>query len=119
MTRAIKFYTKALGAKVLMRGTGQMRNYWSSIRVGDSEFWLIGMAKPEKRTLAYTTFCVKNIDATAKKLQASGVRFERPERMGPETKIEGPVAHDRYGSAAFFKDSEGNLLMLWQAPASM
>jgi hypothetical protein len=34
--------------------------------------------------------------------------------MSKETKVEGPIAYESFGASAFFKDSEGNLLMVWQ-----
>jgi predicted enzyme related to lactoylglutathione lyase len=114
MTRAIKFYTKAIGGKLQMRGPGQMRNYWATLRVADTEVWLIAPAKREKRTLAYSTFLVKNIKGFVGGLQKKGVKFQRADRMGPKTKVVGPIAYESFGASAFFKDSEGNLMMVWQ-----
>jgi predicted enzyme related to lactoylglutathione lyase len=114
MNRAIKFYTKTIGGKLMFRGRGQMRNFWASLKLGDQEVWLIAPQKREKRTLSYHTFLVKNIKTFVKGLQRKGVRFQRAERMGPKTKLEGPIAHESFGSSAFFKDSEGNLMMVWQ-----
>ncbi|MGB6500307.1 MAG: VOC family protein [Thermoplasmata archaeon] len=119
MTRGIRFYTKTLGAKLSFRGTGSMRNFWASLQLGGSEIWLISPSKHEKRTLAYTTLVVKNIRSTVKQLARSRVKFTRPERMNSETRIEGPIAFEPFGAAAFFKDTEGNLLMLWQPAAGM
>ena len=34
--------------------------------------------------------------------------------MGPKSRVEGPIAFETFGAAAFFKDPEGNLLMIWQ-----
>ncbi|HTT34880.1 MAG TPA: VOC family protein [Thermoplasmata archaeon] len=114
MDRAVKFYTKMLGARVLMRGTGAMKNSWASVRVAGAEVWLITPSKREKRTLAYSTFLVRNIRSVVKKLQANGVKFSRAERSSKETRVEGPIAFEPWGAAAFFSDSEGNELMLWQ-----
>jgi predicted enzyme related to lactoylglutathione lyase len=114
MNRAIKFYTKALGAKLKFRGRGQMRNMWASLKLGDADVWFIVPEKFERRTLAYTLLLVKNIKAAVKKLQKNGVRFQKPEAMGPKTRLEGPIAFESFGASAFFKDSEGNLMMVWQ-----
>jgi predicted enzyme related to lactoylglutathione lyase len=119
MNRAIKFYTKALGGRVADRGRGAMKNFWASVRLGPEEVWLIAPEKREKRTLAYSTFVVKNIRGFVRRLQANGVKFQKATRMGPDTKLDGPIASDSMGSVAFFKDSEGNLLMAWQSPSSM
>ena len=114
MDRAIKFYTGALGAKLMYRGEGEMKDYWASVKLGREEFWLITPQTREKRTLAYSTFLVKDIKAVVKELKKKGVKFQRAEKMSKESRLEGPIAHESFGSSAFFKDSEGNLLMIWQ-----
>jgi predicted enzyme related to lactoylglutathione lyase len=119
MKRAIAFYTKSLGGKLRFRGEGAMKDFWAWVTVGKNDVWLIAPQKREKRTLAYSTFVVKNIRSTVKELKAKGVKFQRAERMGPETRIEGPIAFDPYGATAFFEDSEGNVLMIWQTGPSM
>jgi predicted enzyme related to lactoylglutathione lyase len=119
MNRAIKFYTKKIGGKLQERGPGQMRNFWASVKLANSEIWLIAPQGREKRTLAYSTFLVKNIKGFVKGLQRKGVKFRRAERMGPESKVVGPIAFEPFGASAFFKDSEGNLLMVWQSNPRM
>lgn len=114
MSRAVRFYTKVLGAEVHERGEGEMRDYWTSVRVGGAEVWLVVPQQREKRALAYHTFLVKNIKTTVKELERRGVKFPRATRMGPETRLDGPIAYEPFGASAFFKDSEGNLLMIWQ-----
>lgn len=115
MKRALRFYTKTLGAKVIARGELEMSDWWAALRLGGQEFWLVAPEKQEPRKLAYTTFVVKDIRTTVKALQRRKVRFTAPEKM-PETKSEGPIAVSPWGSSAFFYDSEKNLLMLWQNP---
>ena len=114
MNRAIKFYTKVLPGKLEYRGQGAMKNFWAGLRVGTHEVWLIAPEKHEKRTLAYTTFLVNNIKGFVRGLQKKGVKFQKAERMSKETKIDGPIAFESFGASAFFKDSEGNVLMVWQ-----
>ena len=114
MNRAIKFYTETLGGKLTMRAEGEMKNTWASLSIGKNDFWLVKPEKFEKRELAYVTFTVKNLKETVSGLKKTGVKFDPPEKMGPKDKIEGGVAHGEWGANAFFKDSEGNLLMLWQ-----
>lgn len=114
MRRALAFYTKTLGGKLRFRGEGAMKDFWAWVTVGKNDIWLIAPAKREKRTLAYSTFVVKNIRSVVRELKAKGVRFQRPERAGPKTRIEGPIAFEPFGAAAFFTDSEGNVLMIWQ-----
>ncbi len=114
MDRAVKFYTESLGGKLLYRDKGDMKDMWASIKVGKDEFWMIAPEVREKRTLAYSTFVVKDIRAVVKDLKGKGVKFQRAEKMSKETKTEGPIAFEPFGASAFLKDTEGNLLMLWQ-----
>jgi len=114
MDRAIRFFTKKLGAKLVERGRGEMRNSWAGLELSQTWVWLIKPGKQEKRTLAYSTFLVKNIRRFVGGLKQKGVRFQRAERIGPQTRVEGPIAYDSFGASAFFKDSEGNLWMVWQ-----
>lgn len=113
MDRAVKFYTKTLGGKLLMRATGEMRDGWASVKVGGDELWLIVPSKRERRSAAYSTFVVKDIRKVVKGLLRRRVKFDAAERM-PGSKAEGPIAVAPWGSSAFFHDTEGNLLMLWQ-----
>src|SRR5271155_3269945 len=114
MDRAIKFYTEGLGGKVTSKGEGDMEDSWASVKVGKHEFWLIKPESWEKRELAYNAFIVDDIKAAVAGLKSKGVKFSRAEKVTPDTKIDGPIAKHAWGSEAFFKDSEGNQLMLWQ-----
>jgi predicted enzyme related to lactoylglutathione lyase len=112
MNRAIRFYTKALGGKLSMRLEGKMRNSWASVKIGKEEFWLLDQAK--KSDLAYSVFVVRDIKDTVSNLRKKGVRFLHAEKSEGTTRVEGPISYHGFGAEAFFKDSEGNLLMLWQ-----
>jgi predicted enzyme related to lactoylglutathione lyase len=114
MDRAIKFYRRAFGAKVTYRGRGEMKDFWASLEVGGADVWLVVNPKAEKRKLAYQALLVKDIKSYVKALQKKRVKFEKPEPMGPDATVDGPVVTEQYGANAFLKDSEGNLWMLWQ-----
>lgn len=114
MDRAIKFFSAKLSGKVKERARGPMRNFWASMKIGGAEVWLVAPSKREKRSLAYMTLLVRDIKRYVGGLQRKGVKFEKAERMGPDTKIDGAIATDQFGAAAFFKDTEGNLWMVWQ-----
>ncbi len=114
MNRALRFYTKTLGGRLAERAPGKMRDMWASVKLGGADVWLVAPERHEKRTLAYSTLWVKNIRSAVRNLKKKGVRFQRAEPMGPDAKLEGPIASDSFGAAAFFKDTEGNLLMLFQ-----
>ncbi|HXW35966.1 MAG TPA: VOC family protein [Acidimicrobiales bacterium] len=119
MTRAIRFYSKQLGGKLTMRGTGAMKNSWASMKVAGHHVWLISPDRREKRNLAYMTLIVPNAKRYVKSLQSRGVKFQRGEPMGPGTTVDGPVVSSPYGTSAFFKDPEGNLWMVFEIPAGM
>jgi predicted enzyme related to lactoylglutathione lyase len=119
MDRAIKFYTRALGGKLQYRGEGEMKDFWASLKLGKNDIWLITPEKREQRKLAYSTFLVDDIRAIVTQLKRKGVKFQRAGKMSKETRVEGPIAFDTMGASAFFKDSEGNLHMIWQNPSSM
>ena len=114
MDRAVKFYTDTLGGKVLMRDTGDMKDFWASIKLSGSEFWLVSPEDKEKLELAYSVFTVEDIKAAVGDLKGKGVRFSRGEKTGKDSKVVGPITYDSFGAMAFFKDTEGNLLMLYQ-----
>lgn len=114
MDRAIDFYTKRLGGELLYRGEGEMKDSWAAVKVAAHEVWLIEPSKRERRELAYSTFLVRDIARFVDGLKKGGVRFEAPERASKETRIEGPIAYEPFGASAYFRDSEGNLLMVWQ-----
>ena len=115
MDRAVKFYTATLGGKLLHRMEGEAKDFWASVKVSGCEFWLISPEEQEKRTLAYDVFMVEDIKAAVAELKGKGVKFNRGEKMGKDSKVEGPITYDSSGAMAFLKDSEGNLLMLWQS----
>jgi len=119
MSRAVRFYSKQLGGKVTMRGTGAMRNSWASMSIAGHNVWLVAPDKREKRSLAYTTLVVKNAKRYVGALQRRGVRFQRGESVGPGSKVDGPVVSNPYGTTAFFKDPEGNLWMIFEIPSRM
>jgi len=114
MDRAVKFYTGTLGGKVLQRMDGDMKDFWASVKVSGCEFWLVVPQEREKKELAYSVFMVDDIKAAVAELKGKGVKFRRGEKMGKDSKVEGPITYESFGASAFFKDSEGNLLMLWQ-----
>jgi catechol 2,3-dioxygenase-like lactoylglutathione lyase family enzyme len=114
MDRAVKFYTETLGGKLLNRMEGEMKDFWASVKVSACEFWLVSPEEQEKRELAYDAFAVEDIKVAVAELKGKGVKFNRGEKMGKDSKVEGPITYDSAGATAYFKDSEGNLLMLWQ-----
>ncbi len=114
MDRAVKFYTETLGGKLLSRDEGEMKDFWASVRVSKSVFWLVTPDQKEKRELAYSVFIVKDIKGVVADLKSKGVKFQRAEKDEMTSRVEGPIGYSPMGATAFFKDTEGNLLMLYQ-----
>ena len=119
MNRAIKFYTKNLGGRLVMRGQGDMKDGWAALKVSGADVWFVDPGRREKRALAYHTFLVGNIKSYVRRLQKNGVKFDKATKMGPKSRLDGPIAWEAWGASAFFKDSEGNLLMVWQDTVGM
>jgi hypothetical protein len=46
-------------------------------------------------------------------LKEKGVKFQRAEKT-KTNRAEGPIAYDEIAAVAFFKDTEGNLLLITQ-----
>ncbi len=95
-----------------------MKDMWVSVRMGRKEFWLIKPSDKEqgkKTDLAFSTFIVKNIKTEVANLKKKGAKFDAPETGEWTAKADDPIAYDPVGAAAFLKDSEGNLLMLFQS----
>jgi catechol 2,3-dioxygenase-like lactoylglutathione lyase family enzyme len=114
MDRAVRFYTDTLGGKLLQRMEGEMKDFWASLKLCGCEFWLVSPEEREKRELSYDAFMVDDIESTVADLKAKGVKFKSGEKTGKESKVKGPITYDEVGATAFFKDSEGNLMMLFQ-----
>jgi len=115
LDRALKFYTESLGGKLKDRGQDDMKDSWASITVNKTELWLVKPQKRERTELAYNVFMVSDIKKTVRGLIKRGVKFLPGEKMGPGSKVDGPITSMPWGArSAFLKDSEGNLLMLWE-----
>ncbi len=121
MERAIRFYTKTLGGKLQSRAEGDMKDMWASVKIGKEDFWLVKPSSQEKKPdLAFSTFIVKDIKAEVTDLKKRGARFEKAEKTSGWTiKVDGPISYDPVGATAFLKDSEGNLLMIFQGSGNM
>ncbi len=114
LDRAISFYTEKLGGKLVSRGPGDMEEWSATISIGKDDFLLVTPEEIEKRELSYNMLIVKDIKETVSRLRARGVRFARGEKLTTSSKVDGPISFDTWGATAFFNDSEGNLLTLFQ-----
>jgi hypothetical protein len=86
-------------------------------QVGDcSRFLLFKRPHPSKAEHTVAVFTVKDLETTMEELEERGVRFERYDLPNLKTDERGMVDQDGM-KAAWFKDSEGNILgvseMVW------
>lgn len=114
--RAMRWYDEKLGLKPVMdlRESGQL------YRTGGS-YWLIYQtpaAGTGKHTLA--GWVVPNIDEAMTEMRARGVVFEDYDMgdQGPTTE-NGVARGPDGGAAAWFTDSEGNILAITELPPGM
>ena len=114
--RAVRWYEEKLGLTPIMdlREAGQM------YRTGGS-LWILYQT-PSAGTGKHTLggWIVPDLEAAMRDLRAKGVTFEEYAMgdQGPTT--ENGVSRDASGGmAAWFKDSEGNVLALTQVPPGM
>src|SRR5262245_39061301 len=108
VARARKFYEQTLGFKPLSENPGGIVYQGG----GGTRFMLYKtqFAGTNKASCAFWE--VKDVEAEVKELRAKGVRFEEYDMPGLKTKD--GVATDTNGKAAWFKDTEGNILALIQ-----
>lgn len=108
MGRAQKFYQETLGLEADTKMSGE---HFVLYRVGEgTALALYESGGAGSSTATYASFKVDDLEAEMKDLRAKGVEFEEYDFPGLKT-VDG-VATDETGKAAWFKDSEGNILCL-------
>jgi predicted enzyme related to lactoylglutathione lyase len=109
MPRAIKFYSETLGLKVMPMTP------WAALVMAESGMIALSLrAKPMQTDNDICNFTVDDINATMKELQGKGVEFMDYDL--PWMKTVNHIGERDGFQAAWFKDSEGNLLQINQAP---
>jgi predicted enzyme related to lactoylglutathione lyase len=108
LTRARHFYEETLGfdAEEVSAAGVMYRSRSSTLFVYPSSF-----AGTNKATAA--GFQVVDLPATVKELKGRGVRFEEYDL--PNVKTVGGIMKTPDGDAAWFKDTEGNIIGLFQS----
>jgi catechol 2,3-dioxygenase-like lactoylglutathione lyase family enzyme len=117
LDRARRFYADTLGLEPSDERPGGLL-----YRLAQGEFALYASAGASPGTFTQIALEVDDLDAVVAELKARGVEFEEVDVPGLETKdgiaeVEGnyPSKKSRGERAAWFRDSEGNLLGLGQA----
>ena len=102
--RALDFYTKQLGLRVITDSPFDDRQRWIELGIPRAETKLVLFTAPgqEKQIggLMNVTFCADDVVATAKELKARGVEFTQEPRKAD------------WGTSAIFKDPDGNQFVL-------
>ena len=102
--RALEFYTKKLGLRVISDSPFDGRQRWIELGIPRAETKLVLFTAPGQEKLMgglmNVTFAAEDVVATTKELKARGVEF-----------IQEPQPAD-WGTAAIFKDPDGNQFVL-------
>lgn len=111
LNRAKRFYETTLGLKPVPENN----NTTSGIAIfecGNSTLIELYQRGPSKADHTVATFEVSNIEEEVNMLRGKGVNFE--EYNMPEIKTQNGIATQGSVKAAWFKDSEGNILCIHQ-----
>ncbi|HEX3317212.1 MAG TPA: VOC family protein [Solirubrobacteraceae bacterium] len=116
LNRARRFYAEKLGLEPTEERPGGLR-----YRLGEAEFALFASQGGSDGTFTQMAFTVADVDATVRALRERGVVFEEYDLPGLRTtngiaEVEGnyPSKGGRGERAAWFRDSEGNMLGIGQ-----
>ena len=116
LRRARRFYSDVLGLEPVEERGGGLRYL-----CGATEFHLFESSGAASGASTQAGFEVEDLETAVAELQARGLRFERFEVPGFETRGDIVAVPNNYPSkgtgelGAFFRDSEGNLLSVGQA----
>ena len=113
LDRARRFYADSLGLTPTEESPGGLTFHLA----GGSELFLYPTTYAGQAGHTVAAFRVSDIGAEVAALQSRGVQFETYEM--PEVTWDGVIASNpAMGKVAWFKDSEGNILAVDEAPIS-
>jgi catechol 2,3-dioxygenase-like lactoylglutathione lyase family enzyme len=102
--RALEFYTKKLGLRVITDSPFNNKQRWIELGIPRAETKLVLFAAPGQEKwiggLMNISFSADDVEATAKDLKARGVEFVQEPRKAD------------WGTSAIFKDPDGNQFVL-------
>jgi predicted enzyme related to lactoylglutathione lyase len=102
--RALEFYTKKLGLRVITDSPFNDRQRWIELGIPRAETRLVLFTAPGQDGLIgglmNVTFCAEDVEATAQEMKARGVEFVQEPRKAD------------WGMSAIFKDPDGNQFVL-------
>jgi predicted enzyme related to lactoylglutathione lyase len=111
LNRAKRFYETTLGLKPLPENNDNTSGI-AIFECGNSTLIELYQRGPSKADHTVATFEVSNIEEEVNMLRGKGVNFE--EYNMPEIKTQNGIATQGSVKAAWFKDSEGNILCIHQ-----
>jgi len=102
--KALEFYTKKLGLKVVTDSLFDGKQRWIELAIPRAETKLVlWTGEGQDKMIGgfmNVAFCAEDVEATAKEMKAKGVEF-----------VQEPQKAD-WGTAAIFKDADGNQFVL-------
>ena len=102
--RALEFYTKQLGLRVITDSPFDDRQRWIELGIPRAETKLVLFTAPGQEKLIggfmNVAFCAVDVVATAQEMKARGVEFVQEPRKAD------------WGTSAIFKDPDGNQFVL-------
>jgi predicted enzyme related to lactoylglutathione lyase len=112
LNRAKKFYETILGLKPIHDNNDDTTSSIAIFECGNSTLIELYQRGPSKADHTVATFEVSNIEDEVNTLKGKGVNFEEYDM--PEIKTQNGIATQGSVKAAWFKDSEGNILCIHQ-----
>ncbi len=112
LDRARNFYEQTLGLNVVMEiPSGLVFGAGSGTGIG------VYQRGPTKADHTVASFQVEDVEAEVNALTAKGVKFEQYNmEFGPRTNSLGIAEDPSGGKAAWFQDTEGNIIAIVQTP---
>jgi catechol 2,3-dioxygenase-like lactoylglutathione lyase family enzyme len=112
MKRARRFYADTLGLEEIDSPDGSFSEGNAVFQVGDCTRFML-YQRPERTKAEHTiaAFTVDDLEQSVDDLKQRGVRFERYDMPNLKTDERG-IAADNGMKAAWFRDTEGNVLSL-------
>jgi predicted enzyme related to lactoylglutathione lyase len=110
LNRAKRFYETTLGLKALPANDDSNTFGMAIFECGNGTHMELYQRGPSKADHTVATFVVSNVENEVNALRGKGVIFEEYDM--PEIKTQNGIATQGSVKAAWFKDSEGNILCI-------
>jgi catechol 2,3-dioxygenase-like lactoylglutathione lyase family enzyme len=116
VTRARRFYRDTLGLEEITPHDPKFSAEGAMFQVGDcTRFIIYRRPEPTRAEHTVATLTVDDLEKEMDRLEDRGVRFEQYDQPGLKTNRRG-IAESDGMKAAWFKDTEGNILGIGEMP---